>query len=58
MDDFIKSAVEQLGIDESVICNATGSVLGFLKQGSGVVRRGVFNSLNCAPTILTKTCNP
>lgn len=35
MEDFIKSAVEQLGIDESVASNATGSVLGFLKDGLG-----------------------
>ncbi|NOZ39465.1 MAG: DUF2780 domain-containing protein [Planctomycetes bacterium] len=35
MDDFIKSVVEQLGIDESVTRNATGSVLGFLKENMG-----------------------
>lgn len=35
MDDFIKSAVEQLGIDESATRNATGTVLGFLKESLG-----------------------
>ena len=35
MQDFIKSAASQLGIDESVANNATGTVLGFLKNGMG-----------------------
>lgn len=35
MEDFIKSAVEQLGIDESATRNATGTVLGFLKENLG-----------------------
>ena len=35
MQDFIKSAASQLGIDESTANNATGTVLGFLKDGMG-----------------------
>ena len=35
MDEFIQSAVSQLGIDESTAKNATGKALGFLKDNLG-----------------------
>ena len=35
MDDFIKSATSQLGLNESVARTATGTVLGFLKNSLG-----------------------
>ncbi|MGI9519110.1 MAG: DUF2780 domain-containing protein [Pirellulaceae bacterium] len=35
MDEFIQSVTSQLGIDESTAKNATGTALGFLKNGLG-----------------------
>ena len=35
MDDFIQSVTSQLGIDESTAKSATGTALGFLKNGLG-----------------------
>ncbi len=53
MDEFIQSAVSQLGIDESTAKNATGTALGFIKNGLGDQFSGIAEKLPGAEQLIS-----
>lgn len=55
MDEFIQSAVSQLGIDEGTAKNATGTVLGFVKNSMGDQFAGVAEKLPGADQLINET---
>lgn len=55
MQEFIKSAVSQLGIDESTATNATGTALGFLKNMLGDQFAEVADKLPGADQLIGET---